>query len=308
MTQVALPIAARDRLLDRFGPTAAAWIDEFGALVRELCRKWALKPEAVHTGGTGVVVECVSNTGGARYAIKLSPDSAITTQEAAALTYWTDASTVVDLVDTDATRSAILLEWLPESTGLTADAWRIADVTGLIGDLYLPRGILPADVPHARERVEFVFELWDRRRRTLPESPIDAAVWRRCREAALDMATEGDSLLHGDLHPGNILRSGNGNRIVAIDPRPCIGDPAMDLTDLAMAGAASEADIRRRCRQLADMTDPIDADRLWLWCCTFAPIMAVSLIRRAGRAEGVALMRNLAKQPLSGAQTRIRSH
>jgi streptomycin 6-kinase len=294
MTQVALPLAARDRLLDRFGPAAAAWTDDFGALVGELCRKWALEPQAVHAGGTGAVVECVSTTGETQYALKLSPDSTATEEETAALTYWTDAPTVVDLVDADATRSAILLEWLPESTGLTAAAWGIADVTGLIGDLYLPRKTLPADVPRARERVEFVFELWDRRRRTLRESPIDAAVWRRCREAALDVAEEGDSLLHGDLHPGNILRTGNGSRIVAIDPRPCIGDPAMDLTDLAMTGAASEADIRHRCRQLADVADPIDADRLWLWCCNFAPIMAVSLARRAARTRDVTLMRALA--------------
>jgi streptomycin 6-kinase len=197
-------------------------------------------------------------------------------------------------VDADAARSAILLEWLPESTELTADASGIADVASLIGDLYLPRGTLPANIPRARERVEFVFELWDRRRRTLRESPIDAAVWRRCREAALDMANEGDSLLHGDLHPGNILRTGNRSRIVAIDPRPCIGDPAMDLTDLAMTGAGSEAAIRRRCRQLADMADPIDAGRLWLWCCNFAPIMAVSLVRRAAGTADITLMRTLA--------------
>lgn len=249
---------------------------------------------AVHAGGTGAVVECVSTTGGTRYALKLSPDRTLTRQEAAALAYWTDAPSVVGLVDADATRGAILLEWVPEPTMVTANASGIADVAGLIGDLYLPRGTLPADVPPARERVEFVFELWDRRRRTLRESPIDEAVWRRCREAAVEMASEGDSLLHGDLHPGNMLRTGTGSRIVAIDPRPCIGDPAMDLTDLAMTRADSEAAVRRRCRQLAEFADPIDADRLWLWCCNFAPIMAVSLVRRAASTDGVTLMRALA--------------
>ncbi|MGO4227546.1 aminoglycoside phosphotransferase family protein [Arthrobacter sp. YAF34] len=294
MTQVTLPNAARDRLLDRFGPVAAAWIDDFGPLVGELCQKWTLEPRAVHAGGTGAVVECVSAAGGTRYALKLSPDSTVTQQEAAALAYWTDAATVVDLVDTDATCGAILLEWVPEPAELTADASGIADVAGLIGDLYLPRGALPAEVPPARERVEFVFELWDRRRRTLRDSPIDEAVWRRCRETALEMANEGDSLLHGDLHPGNMLRTGNGSQIVAIDPRPCIGDPAMDLADLAMTRADSESAIRRRCRQLAELADPIDADRLWRWCCNFAPIMAVSPVRRAARSADLTLIRALA--------------
>ena len=296
MTQVALPIAARDRLLDRFGPVAAAWIADFGARVGELCQKWALDPHTVHAGGTGAVVECVSTADGTRFALKLSPDSTVTEQEAAALTYWSDAPTVVDLVDADATHSAILLEWLPQPTELPAAAWGIADVAGLIGDLYLPRGTLPADFPRARERVEFVFGLWDRRRRTLRDSPIAAAVWRRCREAALNMADEGNSLLHGDLHPGNILSVGDQRRIVTIDPRPCIGDPAMDLTDLAIAGATSERAIRSRCGQLADFADPIDADRLWLWCCNFAPIVAVSLARRSGRTEDIILMRNLASR------------
>jgi streptomycin 6-kinase len=293
MTQVAMPIAAGDRLLERFGPAAAAWIDDFGTIVGELCRKWGLEPRSVCAGGTGAVVECVSTADGTRYALKLSPDSTVTEQEAAALTYWANAHTVVDLVDADATRGAILLHWLPDATELS-EAYSIAEVSRLISDLYMPTRTPPPNVPPARERVEFVFELWDRRRRALPNSPIDDAVWRRCHAAAMDMANGGDWLLHGDLHPGNILRPGNGGRIVAIDPRPCIGDPAMDLADLAMTGATSEAAIRRRCSQLADIADPIDPDRLWLWCRNFAPIMAVSLARRAAGTANIILMRNLA--------------
>lgn len=294
MKQVAMPLAARDRLLDRFGVAAVAWIDDFGAIVSELCQKWALIPRTVHAGGTGAVVECASVTDGTRRALKLSPDRGITEQEAAALRYWADAHTVVNLMDADTTHSAILLEWLPEATQLTADTWVIAEVEDLIADLFLPRTPPPPDVPLARERVEFVFELWDRRRRALPDSPIDDNVWRRSHAAALDMAGEGESVLHGDLHLGNLLRVGDGRGIVAIDPRPCIGDPAMDLTDLATIGAASEAEIRNRCRQLADIAGPVDADRLWLWCRTFAPLAAVSLARRTGKTEELTLMRDLA--------------
>ena len=110
----------------------------------------------------------------------------------------------------------------------------------------------------------------------------------------MDLASSGDSLLHGDLHPGNILRARDGRGIVTIDPRPCIGDPAMDLADLAMNGVSSDADMRNRCQELADIAEPIDADRLWLWCCNFAPIMAVSLASRTARTEDTTLMRNLA--------------
>lgn len=296
MTQaeMPLPLAARDRILDRFGVQAAAWTDDFGAIVSELCQKWALDPRTVHAGGTGAVVECVSADDGTRWALKLSPDPAITEQEAAALMYWSDARTVVDLVDADTTRSAILLEWLPDANALTAGTWGIAEVADLIADLFSPRTTQPPNVPLAHERVEFMFELWDRRRRALRDSPIDDNVWRRSHAASLDMAREGESLLHGDLHPGNLLRVDNGRGIVSIDPRPCIGDPAMDLTDLATIGATSEAEIRNRCRQLADIADPIDADRLWHWCRIFAPMAAVSLARRVGKTESITLMRNLA--------------
>src|SRR5690349_8662125 len=135
MTQVAMPIAARDRLLERFGPAAAAWIDDFGTIVGELCRKWGLEPRSVCAGGTGAVVECVSTADGTRYALKLSPDSTLTEQEAAALAYWANAHTVVDLMDADATRGAILLHWLPDATELT-EAYSIAEVSSLIRDLY----------------------------------------------------------------------------------------------------------------------------------------------------------------------------
>ncbi|MEV5050246.1 hypothetical protein [Arthrobacter sp. LAR12-1-1.1] len=50
----------------------------------------------------------------------------------------------------------------------------------------------------------------------------------------------------------------------------------------------------------------LNADRLWLWCCNFAPIMAVSLVRRAARTGDVTLMRTLAN-PLSERQTPISS-
>ena len=83
----------------------------FATLVGELCEEWALEPQSVRAGGTGAVVECVSTRTETRYALKLSPDRAVTEQEAAALACWTDAFTVVDLVDVDATRGAILLEY-----------------------------------------------------------------------------------------------------------------------------------------------------------------------------------------------------
>ena len=103
------------------------------------------------------------------------------------------------------------------------------------------------------ERVEFVFELWDRRRRALPDHRstlqfgVDATRLRWIWHAA------GIYFFTAIFTPATFCGSADGRRIVAIDPRPCIGDPAMDLTDLAVNGASSKAEIRSRCSQLADL-------------------------------------------------------
>lgn len=289
MTQVALPPAARDRLLERFGPGTAAWLDGFGAHVGELCRQWELEPGPVHVGGTGAVVQCRSTRDGRRYGLKLTPDRTVAGQEGAALTYWAEAPAVVDLVAADPGRGALLLEWLPDATVL--GGWQVRELAALIGDLYpeghdARGGAPPATVPSASERLDTVFDLWDRRRCALPESPVDDADWARCRDAALAMADHGTTLLHGDLHAGNILRAGQGRGLVAIDPRPCLGDPAMDLADLAMNGPGGAAGIRGRCQELAALAAAVDADRLWRWCRNFAPLMAVSRAHARGPRLG----------------------
>ena len=102
-------------------------------IVGELCQKWALEPLAPSTREERAPSSNACPTvDGTRYALKLSPEPAISGQEAAALTYWADGPSVVDLVDADATRGAVLLEWLPNATELTADKWGIAELTGLI--------------------------------------------------------------------------------------------------------------------------------------------------------------------------------
>ena len=69
--------------------------------------------------------------------------------------------------------------------------------------------------------------------------------------------------MHGDLHPGNVLRGGPGRGVVAIDPRPCLGDPAFDAVDWVLAGGGGEAAVQNRIDRLAGYLDEVDADRVW---------------------------------------------
>ena len=78
-----------------------------------------------------------------------------------------------------------------------------------------------------------------------------------------------DTLVHGDLNPGNILAAGGG-RWLAIDPKPMRGDPAYDLwplleqVDDPFEHPDPAAVLRDRVALLAGLLD-LDADRVAAW-------------------------------------------
>ena len=113
----------------------------------------------------------------------------------------------------------------------------------------------PPGVPPLAERVASAFDVFESR-----NGPVAAE-----RALALELASSWqgpDVLLHGDLHPGNVLDGGPSRGPVAIDPRPCTGDPAFDAIDWvdgerAVGALAREAGV-----------DPV---RLAGWRDAFAP-------------------------------------
>jgi streptomycin 6-kinase len=101
-----------------------------------------------------------------------------------------------------------------------------------------------------------------------------ADAFERGARAAATLAAEPAPavLLHGDLHPGNVLDGGPGRGLVVIDPRPCVGDPAFDAVDWVFH-RAKPGEWAPRARALAAAMG-CDADRLWRWCVVFAPMIA----------------------------------
>ena len=88
-----------------------------------------------------------------------------------------------------------------------------------------------------------------------------------------------------------MLRGGPGRGVVAIDPRPCLGDPAFDAVDWVLAGGGGEAAVQNRIDRLAGYLDDVDADRVWAWCRGLAVVVAVSrLSRRADDQLGCELL------------------
>jgi len=92
-------------------------------------------------------------------------------------------------------------------------------------------------------------------------------------------------LLHGDLTPVNVLDGGAERGLVAIDPAPCLGDPAFDAIDLVFWRAEDAETIAVRAEQLAPAVGA-DATRLLDWCAAFAGMVALEIAEASDSGHG----------------------
>jgi streptomycin 6-kinase len=280
---------AHARLSRRFGPEVTEWCAGLPALAGELAGRWGLRlGQAWPAGGTSVVLPCESGDG-ELLVLKLTPDLKIAADEATALDAWMARRHVVTLHDADLDRGALLLERLLPGTRLAdePDRWPLEEVEPVLSDLWRQPSWLGAvpGLPELRERAEFVFELTRRRLESHPDvaGRVTPGLVEGARSLASALSGEGPvRLLHGDLHPGNVLRGGDGRELVAIDPRPCLGDPAFDAVDWVLAGGGGEEAVRQRIDWLAARADGLDPDRAWRWCQAMAVVLAVSILARRG--------------------------
>ncbi len=270
---------ARARLVTRFGPVAEAWCDALPALVDRLCRQWGLTVSEARPGNTGRTLLCRDGEGALKV-LKLCPDRAIATAEATALGSWAGLSRVVQILDADLDHGAVLLEGLEPGDTFTG---RGADVPwDQIGELLADVHGVPAagPFPTQLERVRFMFGLAEQR---LAGSPAEAHLPLEALRTGLarseKLAASGPiALVHGDLHPGNVLDAGPERGAVAIDPRPCVGDPAFDAVDWAVLPMAHGGAVEDGIAELPHL----DGDRVRAWCVALAPLVAMGPLRRGG--------------------------
>jgi streptomycin 6-kinase len=242
------------------------------------------------------VVRC-RRVDGRRAVLKLTPDAELGAAEAAALRRWEPSGRVPAVWGHDAALGALLLEAIPDETPLAERraAVDLDEVASLVHDLH--RGGPPADDDgweRLAERVEFIFEHWIQRHGRGGEAvsrvvPVDRL--RRGHRLARELAAAGGEqvLLHGDLHPGNVLDGGPVRGLVAIDPRPCVGDAAVDAVDWVFWAADDPRAWEPRSRDLA-MALGLDRERLWAWCAAFAAMLATAEAARGASAEQVAAL------------------
>jgi streptomycin 6-kinase len=283
---------ARARLVDRFGPAVVSWCDALPDLITELATRWGLRLRSSVPGGTGrtLLAEDVS---GRFVVLKVTPERAIAETEAAALRAWAPCTRVVELLDADTAAGAILLEGLSPATPLAERGVRfpVPEIVELLRQL----GAAPVPVagfPTLTERLAMIFDLFARRAEGIGLEP---SVLSCSRAAAMELAGSGPvRLLHGDLHPHNVLDAGPARGATAIDPRPCFGDPAIDAADWAMVPPTHGGSLGEGVSALASAMPELDSERLTAWCRSLAVLLAIQQLRRHGRTQHVETLLDLA--------------
>jgi streptomycin 6-kinase len=112
---------------------------------------------------------------------------------------------------------------------------------------------------------------------------LDHAAVSAAHEAALQLHESRSTtvLCHGDFLDKNILLD-ERDRWCAIDPRPCLGDPALDAAFWALAHRGGQG-ATERWRIVAGAAE-LSPERVWAWVRVFAISEAV-LARDATRAN-----------------------
>jgi len=278
------------RLVDRFGEGARGWLEGLPSVVEALAARWSLTPvmgAPVGGGGTSLVVRCGVGNGAFEgvAVLKLTPDPALAVAEADALAAWAGTGAVPSVLARDDGVGALLMEAIGDGTTVGRALPDPARIGALLGRLHsVPADAI--DAPPLAERVAFVFDLWERRRSASAAArarvPREAMARGRAQAEALARDTGAARvLLHGDLHPGNVIDGGPAGGLVAIDPRACIGEPAFDAIDWVLSGEPDEGQTAQRITALVPFAGG-SADRLHAWCSAFAPMIEASRAIRTG--------------------------
>lgn len=291
--------ATRQRLQARFGEIAEPWWERLPEMLTTMEAAWGLQlGSPVGRGNTSLVVRC--RLAGRAAILKMCPDPALGRAEATALRSWASSGRVPELWRHDERNGALVMETIPGELSISerGEGVDVSEIAKLIDALH--RSGVPEvgeEISSLADRVEFVFHRWHAQyageaAATAVASPQRV---RRARDLARQLArSEGERvLLHGDLHPTNVLDGGAGRGLVAIDPRPCVGDPAFDTVDWVIWPKDDPANWRPRSTELAARLG-LDRERIWEWTRVFAPILAATAAVRGGDVSRVAAFLEMA--------------
>jgi len=237
-------------------PEGAAWLAELPTIRARLTARWGLVVGPPFTAGVAAWTAPARTGTGDDVVLKISLPHPEARDEAAALRYW-DGLGAVRLLEHAPLDWGLLLERCTPGTSLADDdaPWRERLVAGArvlaalaaVAALAAPGDARNVDArdpsgPGSGAAVAAMLTTCDRGADALEETAA------HCRSAAAPLAVdpgvvaraaallrelprsaERVVVVHGDLNPGNVLRTTRGSATwLAIDPKPLVGDPAFD--------------------------------------------------------------------------------
>ncbi|WP_426595484.1 aminoglycoside phosphotransferase family protein [Cellulomonas sp. McL0617] len=207
-------------------PDGAAWLSRLPGLVTRSAQRWGLVLGRPFESGASGWTAPARDAGGRDVVLKIVFPHDEARDEAAGLRAWHGRGTPT-LLDHDPDDWALLLERVRPGTALAGSAVdQLAIGARVARTLHESVGTTALAVASMADVCAGWADQLDRR---AGRHGIDV-------RAAADLLRTLPSevagvVVHGDLNPGNILRSG-ADRWVAIDPKPMRGDPAFDLWPL----------------------------------------------------------------------------
>jgi streptomycin 6-kinase len=275
--------AGRERLIARFGAGVDAWCAALPEMVEQYCLHWHLELDKALSGNSSRVFigrQC----GNRGVVLKLTPDRAIANEEAIALRAWSATPHAVDLLNADLEAGALLLENIEPGTKVSdePEVPPVNEVAELLTGLREAARYDHGQLPTLAQGMESMFSRIGGLLSNPQVSPLVARQvlddgYQRARELASDGPT---GLLHGDLHLSNILRAERTRGLVAIDPRPGVGDFTFDAIDWTLDRVTSIDEVHERIDRLCKLVRGLDRDRLWSWCQAIAAALAILRLRR----------------------------
>lgn len=270
---ITVPDAFAVEIVGREGDAGRAWLNELPSLVSRLCQQWDCTTEAeVWHGGVALVVPVTQGTTPA--ALKVSFPHPGNTHESAGLRCFAGRG-AVRLLEADDAHFAVLME-RGGTTTLAQQVERhhvsVDEAIEISGDLARRMAVpMTTDVlPLASTTAGWEGQL-DTQLEAVPglldPGPVDRAR-QTIRLLSLDTTA---TMLHGDLHFGNVLAA-EREPWLAIDPKGWSGDAAYDAFTVVAGGRdelQGRSDLYRAVKDRVDRfaaAAQIDPD-LALACC-----------------------------------------
>jgi len=265
-----IPPHLADNLRTWHGADGERWLAELPARVAELAARWRLDVgEPFADGGAVSWVAPVRTAEGEDAVLKVFLVDLENAQDADALAHYAGRGAVRML---EGEPGALLLERLRPGTLL----WEVEDddaacrvIASLLRELWRPPPSghvfrsLSDDSPMWAAQLKHAY--------TAAGAPFERSLLDEALRAAAELPDGQGELvvLHQDLHGGNVLRA--GDRWLAIDPKPVVGERELDLASLIRdrRWAISEGVVRRRLDLLAGELE-LDRERMRRWALLHA--------------------------------------